>query len=151
MAVHSVAAGAPIYASDINALVTALTPQVTTTAATIGTVASGFTISAVRGATMSDGRLVHVDLFLTVTASISTGGTGVPSNIADTTVFTLAAAYRPSNAVQCCYDVSGSTAGFATINTDGTVVVRSTNVYAFSTVAITSGQNLRITAVYELG
>lgn len=150
MAIHSVAAGDIIFATDINALVTALTPVVVTTTATIGTVATGFSVSDVRAVTMADGKVVQLDLAITVTTAINANS--ATGNIPDTTCFTLATAYRPSHTFQSSYDASGTESGGATFNTDGTVQIRTTNNnVASGAVAIPATQLLRISAMYVLG
>lgn len=97
-----------------------LTPTVTTTVATVGTVAAGFTANGARAATMLAGKLVEVSLNVTNTAGI----TATTGNITDTQCFTLATAYRPSDTVTATWG-NGSVSGECTINTDGTVFLRS--------------------------
>lgn len=87
-----------------------------------GTVAANFTGSGL-ARTLADGNLVYVSLTLVTTNAIPESG----GNIPDTTCYTLNAAYRPSEAVYTAFG-SGVYFGLATINTNGTVVLRAANV-----------------------
>lgn len=61
--------------------------------------------------------LVHTDLAITASVTAPIG------NIANTTVYTLDAEFRPIEAAQCVHG-SGATAGQDTIDPNETVVVR---------------------------
>lgn len=103
-----------------------------------GTVSAGFTEDGNQIAvTLLDGHLVHIVLFLTLTAVL----TATTGNIADTTCYTLDAAYWPDNAVNAVVG-NGSMTGEATIGSSGVVQVRA----ASDTIA--NGSNIRITATY---
>jgi len=117
---------------------TLVAPAVTTTTATLGTVATGFTVVDVRGATLLGGKLIHVDLYITRSGASITATTG---NIPDTTMFTLNSAYIPTHEVSCVWS-NGTQSGEAVINTSGQVNLRTASA------TVTSGDNIRLTAVY---
>lgn len=135
----TVGPGAEVDAADIAALVAGQLVVETTTTATVGTVAAGFTVMDVRAATMLGGHLVDLDLYLNVTSAL----TASAGNIADTTCFTLAAAYRPTHVVSCIYG-NGSMTGEATVAANGVVALRG----ASDTIAAAS--NIRLHATYTI-
>lgn len=107
------------------------------------TAATGFTVNNFEGRV--SGRLCTVDLYMSVTTTINTTTTTTP-NIADTTMATLPAGYRPSEIVQTMWG-SGVAAGDAIINTDGTVVLRTSDYNQ----PISSGANIRVHGTFILG
>lgn len=122
----TIEAGAPIAAADV-AVASDGTP---------GTLAANFTGTAVVR-TALEGKLIYVNLSLVSTNAITaTGG-----NIADTTVYTLDTPFRPDEGVQCIFG-NGVTDGQATINTSGTVQIRT------SSATITAGAAVTISATY---
>lgn len=126
--------------ADIAALEAAITPVITTVTATVGTVATGFTVNDVRAATMAGGKLVSIDLYIQRSGADITATAG---NIADTTIFTLAVAYRPSHDTSLTWS-SGSVSGEAAISTAGVVNLRTASGN------ITTSQNIRMSATYIL-
>lgn len=121
-----VAGGDNIFAADVNGLV-----MVKDT--TVGTTASGFTVSVQLVRTGLNGKLIYFKLDTVNTAAI----TATSNNIADTTVFTLDAAYRPTELTSCVFSSNPGT-GECQINPDGTVVLRT----ADATIAASS--NIRL-------
>jgi hypothetical protein len=109
-----------------------------TTTATVGTVASGFSVNDVRAATALSGHMVDLDLYIQRSGATITASGG---NIADTLMFTLAAAYRPSHIRSAVWG-NGTVSGEAIIDTDGSVTLRSANG------SITSGSNVRLASCY---
>jgi hypothetical protein len=152
VAIANVGAGGIIYAAKINEIINAVNVTVVTSG--IGAAASGFTLGDARVASNVGGTVIALDLYLAVTTTVLTVATvstqGTQPNIPDTTCFTLASAYRPSHAVEIVYD-NGVNGGWGVINPDGTVQLRTSNVYAANTNAFTAGTNLRISASYILG
>jgi len=121
--------------TDVDELVT---PDVTTTTATVGTVESGFTVLDVRAAALLGGKLIHIDLYCDRSGATVTATT---SNIPDTPMFQLAVAYRPDHVVSTVWS-NGITDGEAIIQTDGLVYLRT------SSQSITSGTDIRLSATY---
>lgn len=114
----TVFAGDPILASDIPDDV-----GLVTTTATIGTVGTDFTVNDVSGLILplqGGGAIVQVKLYLARSGSTITATSG---NIADTTCFTLASTYRPSEPITAGWD-NGSASGSLLVNTSGTVILR---------------------------
>jgi hypothetical protein len=126
--------------TDVAALIAPAVVSQLTNTGTVGATntAGGFACSDARAATLLAGKLINVDLYLTT--PVLAAGNITP----DITAFTLAAAYWPSHAVEVCFD-QGTTGAFGVINTDGTVVVRST------TTAWAAGNNMRMSATYIKG
>lgn len=135
----TVGPGAEVDAADIAALVAGQLVTEVVTTATVGTVASGFTVNDVRAATMLGGHLVDLDLYLLTTAAI----TATAGNIADTTCFTLAAAYRPTHTLSAVFG-NGSMTGEASIAPTGIVSLRG----ASDTIA--TATNIRLHATYTI-
>jgi len=142
----TVRAGAPIEAADFLALESTVdgleadaVPSVTTTTATVGTVSTGFGVLDVRAATMFDGKLIHIDLYIERTGAAVTATSG---NIADTAMFVLATAYRPDHIVSTAWG-NGTVDGEAIIQTDGAVYLRTC-----TGASITTGSNIRLSATY---
>lgn len=104
----------------------------------IGTVATGFTVSSQVARVALGGKLVYVNLFLTRSGADITATSG---NIADTACFTLDSAYWPTETIALTYG-NGSMDGEAQITTAGVVNLRSANAN------IVSGTNLRISATF---
>lgn len=125
--------------ADLAPLVALLTPTVVTTAASVGTVATGFTVNDVRAAVM--GPLVNIDLFLSITTAL----TVTTGNIPDVTCFTLNSAYWPSHYVSCSWG-TGTYAGEANVQSDGLVRLRTA-----TDGPVTVGQNVRLSATYIQG
>jgi hypothetical protein len=118
-------------------------PDVTVVTATVGTVASGFSVNDVRAATLSDGKHVDIDLYCARTGADITATSG---NIADTLMFTLAAAYRPTHIKSAIWG-NGTSSGEATVDTAGLVTLRT----ASSTINGTAGSgvtNLRLSVSF---
>lgn len=101
----------------------------------IGTVAAGFTITSQLARTALGGRDVYLFLVINSTNAI----TATTGNVADTTMFTLDTAYRPSEAINVVIG-TGLVTGEAIINTNGTVQIRSASD------SIAAGANIRLTA-----
>lgn len=108
-----------------------------TTKATIGTDAAGFTTSSIVARTFLDGKVVDIKLD-TVNTSLITATAG---DITDTTIFTLNAAYRPTE-LRNFHFSAGAPNGDVQINTDGTMVIRSANV------SISASSNLRMSFMF---
>jgi hypothetical protein len=129
-----VAGGDVPNAADINGL------EVTTavTGATVGAVSAGFVVATVLARTALRGKLVYVKIDVTWTAGVAISGTwsATATNIADTTCFTLAAAYRPTEITSTIWSANGGT-GEVQIQPDGSCVLRT----ADATVA--AGANVR--------
>lgn len=126
-------AGARVRAEDIVDTIDADIVEDTS----IGTVASNFTVTLQTARTALGGRLVYVFLVLqTTNALTATGG-----DITDVLMFTLDAAYRPSENVNAVAG-TGLNTGEAIINSDGTVVLRSVSD------SISAGRNIRVTATF---
>lgn len=103
----------------------------------VGSVPANFSITEAVVRTALGGRLVFVHLLINTTNALtSTGG-----NITDTTIFTLDAAYRPSENVSVVLG-NGSVAGEGIITTAGLVQVRA----ASHTIA--AGTNIRVSATF---
>src|SRR5690349_18614094 len=114
------------------------------TSTTTGLVAAtGFSINSFEARV--SGKVCSVDLYMSVTTTINTTSSTTP-NITDTTMATLPAGYRPSEIVQTMWG-SGVAAGDVIINTDGTVVLRTSDYNQ----PISSGANVRVHASYILG
>lgn len=130
-----VAAGDIIHASDISGL------EVTTavTGATVGSVAAGFTVATALSRTALRGKLIYVKLDLVWTAGITISATysATGANIGDTTCFTLAAAYRPTELTSTIWSANPGT-GECQINTDGTCVLRTSDA------SVAAGANVRL-------
>jgi len=116
-------------------------PEVITVAATIGTASTGFTASSVRAALLANGKLIHIDMLLAVTTTITPTGVNISP---DVVCFTLNSAYRPSTAYEIAFD-NGSAGGNGLVNTDGTISLRA----AYGT--ISSGTNIRLSATFIVG
>lgn len=112
----------------------------TTITADVGTVASNFTVNDVRAAVSLGGALVDLDLYINTSNAVAASG----GNLADTTMFTLVDALRPSHAKSCSFG-NGSVGGEAIINTDGTINLRSASD------TVTAGSNIRLSACYLRG
>jgi hypothetical protein len=106
--------------------------------ATIGTVATGFTVSAQQARVALGGKLVYINLFLTRSGADITATSG---NIADTTCFTLDSTYWPTEIANGSYG-NGSMDGEFTISTAGVISLRSANAN------IVSATNIRICATF---
>ncbi len=106
--------------------------------ASVGTIASGFTLQSATVDTALGGHLVDFTLYVATTAD----RTATNGNLSDITCFTLDAAYRPAS-VKSSVLGSGTTSGEAILNTDGTVVLR-----AASDSITTSFPNIRMQFVY---
>lgn len=128
-----VGGGDTVNAVDINGL--EATAAVTGT--TVGTIASGFTVATVLARTALRGKLVYVKFDIVCTAGlVATAG-----DITDTTMFTLATAYRPTELLNVHFS-AGAPNGDLQINPDGTCVLRSANV------SIPAAANVRSAATY---
>jgi hypothetical protein len=128
-------AGALTRTTDI--LNTALADAVSDT--TIGTVATGWSVSAQQSRTLLGGKLIFVDVALTRTGA---GITATAGDIADTLCFTLDAAYWPSEAVVVPYR-STTLDGMGGINTDGTITLYT----ASATIATSATIRLSVTYI----
>ncbi|MEV6344119.1 hypothetical protein [Actinoplanes sp. NPDC051851] len=133
---------APNVPQDLQLLAAAidllLTPVLTTTTASIGTVSSGFTVNDVRAITLLGGRLIFLDLYLSNTAAI----TVTSGNMTDTTVFTLVSALWPSHYTSFVWG-NGSVGGEGNvISTSGEVSLRAASD------SIAAGTNIRISTAY---
>lgn len=106
------------------------------------TLSAGFTLNDWMGRT--SGQLCSVDIYLAVTTTINTAS-GTSSNIADTQCCTIPIGYRPAHAIQVIWG-SGVASGDAVINTDGTVVLRTSDYNQ----PISSGANVRIHGAYVM-
>jgi hypothetical protein len=115
------------------------TKTVSVASGSIGTVASGFTVNTAIMRTSLDGKLVFGYLILKNTAGI-TVTPGSP-NIADTLVYTINTAYRPTDSIFSFWGTapSGSTQGTLIIGSAGTVTLTTANttVAANSSIVIT--------------
>lgn len=87
---------------------------------TIGSPASGFTVSTQDARITHNGALVTVALALICTAGL----TATSGNITDTLCFTLASDYWPDMEMNAVFG-SGAATGEVVINVDGTCVLRS--------------------------
>jgi len=136
--VTTVGAGQTVTAAHMNEALAGITPVVTTTTATIGTVASGYTVNDVRAATLCGGKLIDIDIYVNNTAAI----TATTGNInPDITIFTLNSAYWPTHTIPAVFG-NGAVTGEAVINTDGTINLRSASD------SLGAGTNIRVHATY---
>lgn len=103
----------------------------------IGTAAANFTATTTVARTALGGRLVHLYLLINSTNAL----TATTGNVSDTTMFTLDAAYRPSEPVNVVMG-NGLVTCEGVINTNGTIQIRS----ASDTVG--AGTNLRLAATF---
>ncbi len=103
----------------------------------IGTAATNFTATTQVARTALGGRLVYVFLLINTTNAL----TATAGDITDVTMFTLDAAYRPTEPVTCVAG-TGLNTGEVLINTDGTVVIRAVSD------TIAAGRNIRITSMF---
>lgn len=93
-----------------------------TTDSTIGTAGSGWSVnSGTLARTMLGGKLVYVHLYLQRTAALTVSGGNISP---DETVFTLDAAYRPSEITNGVVGTGGQT-GEAIVGASGDVSFRS--------------------------
>lgn len=113
------AAGDIIYASDFPVVVKDVAP---------GAAKAGFTASTVIARTY--GKIVHIKFDIVNTSAITATGSDIP----DTTVYTLNAAYAPTELQNCHYS-SGPNAGDVQINANGDIILRSA---ASATIAASS-------------
>jgi hypothetical protein len=121
------------WAAQVKAAIDDL--YVVVTDSTIGTVAAGFTVNSGGqiARTAVGGKLVHINLYLNSTNAI----TVTAGNTGDTLMFTVEAAYRPSEIVSgVC--ATGLATGEAILDTTGGVTLRSMSD------PIAAGANLRI-------
>lgn len=116
------AAGDIIHASDFAVLVKDSAP---------GAVKSGFTVASVIARVV--GKVVHVHFDVVNTASITATGSDIP----DTTVYTLSAAYAPTE-LQNLHWSSGGNAGDVQVNANGDVILRSS-----ASVTVAASSNIR--------
>lgn len=140
LTVPTVAVGDDVLASWANDAKAAIDDLYTTVSdVTIGTVAAGFTVNTNGqvARTALGGKLVFVMLYLNSTNAI----TVTSGNIGDTTVFTLDAAYRPSDTISAIGG-TGFATGEATVDTSGVVLLRSMSD------PIAAGANLRLTFMF---
>lgn len=105
----------------------------------IGTAATNFTATTQIARTALGGKLVYLFFIINTTNAI----TATTGNVSDTTMFTLDAAYRPTEAINCVIG-TGLTTGEAIINTNGTIDIRSASD------SIAAGANIRLTAMFLL-
>lgn len=120
-------------AVDINGLeVTAAV-----TGASVGTIASGFSVATALARTALRGKLIYVKLDIVNTAAI----TSTSGDIPDQTIFTLLAALAPTELANFHF-TAGAPNGDIQINPDGTCVIRSANV------SITASSNIRTSFQY---
>ncbi len=103
----------------------------------IGTAATNFTATTQVARTALGGRLVYLHLIINTTNAI----TATSGNVSDVTMFTLDAAYRPTENINCAVG-TGLVTGEAIINTDGTVQIRAASD------SISAGANLRMTVMF---
>lgn len=124
---------------ELNGLVDGTDYTVTkeTVTANVGTVAPNFTVVSVTGRKMQGGHIVNVVLNLTSTNAIA----GAP-NIADTLVFTLNAAWAPSEFQHFHYMAGSSSVGDVQVLSTGTVTIRN------ATVNIAAGDAVRMSFSY---
>jgi hypothetical protein len=134
-----VAGGDRPNAIDINGL------EVTTavTGATVGTVSAGFTVASALARTGLRGKLIYLKLDLVWTAgtTISATYSATGANIGDTTCFTLAAAYRPTELTSSIFSANPGT-GEVQFNADGTCVLRTSDA------SIAAGANVRMSHTF---
>jgi hypothetical protein len=134
-----VAGGDRPNAIDINGL------EVTTavTGATVGVVSAGFTVASALVRTALRGKLIYLKLDLVWTAgtTISATYSATGANIGDTTCFTIAAAYRPTELTSTIFSANPGT-GEVQINADGTCVLRTSDA------SIAAGANVRMVHSY---
>jgi hypothetical protein len=111
----------------------ALTTVITKSTA-IGTIASGFSVQTQIGRKLLNGKVIDITLAITRTGATLTA---TNNNIADTLCFTITdASYRPLEARQIVFVDAGQVNVLGTINTDGTVTLRT------ATFDVTSGDAL---------
>jgi hypothetical protein len=104
--------------TDITALETANTP-VSVSGATVGSAATNFAVNDAVARTTHGGKIVYIRLDINSNNAI----TATAGNIADTTIFTVASAYRPTEFTNANFSANPGT-GEAQLNADGTVVIR---------------------------
>lgn len=126
-----VGGGDPINAVDINGL----EDTAAVTGATVGAVAAGFTVNTVLARTALRGKLIYVKIDITCTAGL----VATAANITDTTCFTLAAAYRPTEICSTIFSANAGT-GEVQFNPDGTIVLRTADasIAAAGTIRMTN-------------
>lgn len=135
----------PVAGGDVPAAVDINGLEVTTavTGATVGSASAGFTVSTALARTALRGRLIYVKLDLVWTAGVTVSGTwsATVTNVADTTCFTLVAAYRPTEISSTIFSGNGGT-GEVQFNSDGTVVIRTSDA------TVAAGANIRMAIAY---
>ena len=108
----AIVAGRLVDAADLSGL-----PHDGTVDTAPGTIAANFTLTESKVRTALNGKLVFLSLTVTSTNAITaTGG-----NIADTTIFTLDAAYRPSESVGFAW--GGNVTGYGSLGTNGVMQI----------------------------
>lgn len=103
----------------------------------IGTAAANFTITEAVARTALGGRLVYVHLIMNTTNAL----TATSGNVADTPMFTLDAAYRPSEDISVGIG-TGLVSGEALIADTGVVSIRAASDN------IAAGANIRLHATF---
>lgn len=123
--------------ADVQAIIaTYLTPVKNTDP---GTIAVGFTVSSVLTRTLMGGKDIYLKIDVVNTSTI----TPTTNNITDTTIYTLDAAYRPTEVTSSVFSANPGT-GEVQINSDGTVVLRTADA------TISAASNIRMVFKYTI-
>jgi hypothetical protein len=126
-------AGAYVRAADIIDTIEADLTSDTS----VGSAAANFTLVSAVVRTALGGHLVDFTLYITTDNAI----TATNGNFADVAMFTLDAAYRPSEVKNACAG-TGSSTGEATLSTAGVVTLRSASD------SLAAGANIRVNFTY---